>query len=288
MRLIFSFLATILCFWLIAGPAVAAAVPEKASHFEEFPVNELTANSAIVVDRASGKVLFSHNHDLPWVAASLTKIMTSVVFIEQNPSWYANAHILSQDEVGGGRLRVASGALMTVKDIFFSAVTGSANNCAMALMRLSGLSDEQFVGQMNFRAWVLGMKNTRFYEPSGMDVRNVTTVDDMAILANYAFGNGWIRKAATTFWYKFNVISPALAKSIKNTNDLLIYDPDLYITGGKTGYLHESQYNLVIATKHMSQQQPDLIVVVLGADTRQASFDEAKRLALWMWNNYEW
>lgn len=280
----------IIIFALLAAavPAKAFGAPEKSSHFKEYPVHNLTANSAIVVDRASKKVLFSHNHDLPWTAASLTKLMTGVVFIEQNPSWYSAASILSADEVGGGRLRVNTGTSMTVQDIFFSAVTGSANNCAMALMRLSGLGNSNFVELMNFRAWVLGMKNTRFYEPSGMDPRNVTTVDDMAILADYAFGNGWIRKAATTFWYKFDTITPAISKNIKNTNDLLIYDPDLYITGGKTGYLDESQYNLVIATKHMKEDRSELIVIVLGSDTRQKSFDEAKSLALWMWDNYDW
>ena len=273
---------------LLTNTTAFAAEPVKGVNFKEYPVQNLTSNSAIVVDRASKKVLFSHNHDLPWTAASLTKIMTGVVFIEQSPVWSKNAKILSEDEVGGGRLRVSPGSLMTVKDIFFSAITGSANNCAVALMRLSGLTNDQFLKVMNFRAWVLGMKNTVFYEPSGMDPRNQTTVDDMAILADYAFGNGWMKKAATTFWYKFNVISPELAKSVKNTNDLLIYDPDLYITGGKTGYLEESQYNLVITTKHMRESRPELIVIVLGADTRQKSFNEAKSLALWMWNNYDW
>lgn len=278
----------VIVFILTACPAGAVLVPEKSDNFKEYPAQSLTANAAIVVDRASGKVLFSHNHELPWTAASLTKIMSSVIFIEQNPSWYTQASILTSDEVGGGRLRVDSGTVMTIKDIFFSAVTGSANNCAMAMMRISGRSEKDFVYLMNFRAWILGMKNTKFYEPSGMDPRNVTTVDDIALLADYAFGNGWIRRATTTFWYKFNTISPAIAKSIKNTNDLLIYDPDLYITGGKTGYLDESQYNLVITTKHMKVTHPELIVVVLGADTRQGSFDEAKSLALWMWDNYDW
>ncbi len=273
---------------LIIQPARAAVIPEKSYNFKEYPVHDLTANAAIVVDRASGKVLFSHNHDLPWTAASLTKIMSSVIFIEQNPNWYSQASIVTADEVGGGRLRVNSGTLMTIKDIFFSAVTGSANNCAMAMMRLSGRNQQDFVYLMNFRAWILGMKNSKFYEPSGMDPRNISTVDDIALLADYAFGNGWIRRAATTFWYEFNTISPAIAKKVKNTNDLLIYDPDLYITGGKTGYLEESQYNLVIATKHMKITRPELIVVVLGADTRQGSFDEAKSLALWMWDNYDW
>ena len=64
--------------------------------------------------------------------------------------------------------------------------------------------------------------------------------------------------------------------------------PDLYITGGKTGYLPQAGYNLVIQTKHMRQTRPELIVVILGSDTRQASFNEAKSLALWMWDNYDW
>ncbi|MBU0649180.1 serine hydrolase [Patescibacteria group bacterium] len=274
--------------FVAAFPCLAANVPEKRATFAEYPVQNLTTRAAIVMDKDSGEVLFSHNHDFPWIAASLTKMMTGVVFIEQGLDLNAQARLASADEVGGGRLRVEAGALMTLKDIFFSALTGSANNCAMALMSLSGLTNERFVELMNFRAWVLGMKDTKYYEPSGMDTRNTTTVDDTAILARYAFKNSIISKAATTFWYRFNVLSPQMDKSVKNTNDLLLYDPDLYITGGKTGYLPESGYNLVIQTKHMRETRPELIVVILGSDTRQASFNEAKSLALWMWQNYEW
>ncbi|MDD4995514.1 MAG: hypothetical protein PHW53_03575 [Patescibacteria group bacterium] len=281
--ILFTFLSA-----FYAAPVSAVVTPVKKTDFKEFPVQTLTANSVVVIDKASGEVLFSHNYNLEWPAASLTKLMTGVIFLEQNPDFLTRASIIATDEVGGGRLVVPSGSLMLIKDIFYSAIAGSANNCAMAMMRLSGMDSRRFVDIMNLRARVIGMKNTKYYEPSGMDPRNTTTAEDLALLSKYAFSNSQIRHAATTFWYKFNVISPALAKSIKNTNDLLIYDPDLYITGGKTGYLEESQYNLVIQTKHMRETRPELIVVVLGADTRKASFNEAKALALWMWDNYKW
>ncbi len=248
----------------------------------------LSANEAVVMDSRTGKVLFEKNADAPWPAASLAKLMSAVVFVEQKPVLSRLVSITAADEVGGGRLRVAAGTKMTLKDIFYSALVGSANNAAMNMMRNSGLSRVQFIDLMNVRAATLGMSSSKYYEPTGMDPRNTVSARDMAKLARHAFDNPLIQKTAQTAKYQFKTSSPVINKTIKNTNALLL-DPnnDLWVVAGKTGFIDEAQYNLAVRVKTMRKDK-DVVVVVLGADTKQKSFDETEKLAKWAWQNYVW
>jgi D-alanyl-D-alanine carboxypeptidase len=140
-----------------------------------------------------------------------------------------------------------------------------------------------------------GATHSTFYDVSGMNSKNKTTALDMAYIGLAAFRNRTIQQAASKMEYRFSVLDPKLGnyeKSIKNTNDLLTKDPDLYVVGGKTGYLEESQYNLVVQMRPFDGQgnpvrEKELMVVVLGAPTKEGSFAAAKRLAEWAWDNHE-
>lgn len=264
----------------------AESAPILKAGYSSFDRSSLTATSALVVDAATGEALFSHHADLPHSVASLTKLMSAIIFLEQKPAWAKRVALKNEDEVGGGRLRVSVGSIMTLRDLFYASLVGSANNTAMALMRVSGIGSTAFVREMNIRAATLGMNQTRFFEPTGMDPRNISTAENLAKLAAYAFRNPSIRQASTTGQYKLVASSPAAVRFIQNTNRLLVVDPDIYITGGKTGFLDESKYNIVIRARDASRRE--VIVVVLGADTRDHSFDEAKALAKWASDNYVW
>ncbi|TAL19673.1 D-alanyl-D-alanine carboxypeptidase [Patescibacteria group bacterium] len=271
-----------------SATALATTAPELTKSWGDLPETELSAKSAIVVDWRTGALLYSKNPDSPRSAASLTKLMTAVIFLEQKPRWQNSAALLEEDEVGGGRLRLAAGTRLTVKDLFYSALVGSANNAAMALMRLSGMERLQFIRDMNVRAATLGMVGTSYVEPTGMSPENVTTARDVIKLAAYAFANKTIRRATQTGEYRFKTQKPVIEKRIKNTNSLLLDDNNgLWITGGKTGYLEEAQYNLVIAAETPGHDKR-IIVAILGADSKQKSFEEAERLVKWAWTNYEW
>ena len=246
--------------------------------------------SAIVMDADTKKVLFEDNADKVWSAASLTKLMTAMVFLQYRPSWNKVVSIKSVDEVGGGRLRVNSGATMSVKDLMYSAISASANNAAMALTRVTGLKRSTFVSYMNKKALALGLKKTHFVEPSGMDPKNVTTAREMAMLARTAFTINDIRLPATTASYRFTIRNTKEIKTLKNTNDLLIANEyeDVYVTGGKTGFLYESMYNLAVRLKptDTTKKLPNLMIVVFGAPSRAASFASAKTLADQAWQEY--
>lgn len=279
----------VVCAIVAAIPGVvhaASVAPTLKIGYNAFDRTALTASSALVVDAETGEMLFSHEPGIPHPAASLTKLMSAIIFLEQKPNWGKRVAMSADDEVGGGRLQLKPGSIVTTRDLFYSSLVGSANNAATALMRISGLAKDAFIREMNIRAATLAMSRTRFVDPSGIDSRNTTTAEDIAKLARYAFQNLTIKRATTTGEYRFSVISPRIAKKIKNTNRLLVVDPDIYITGGKTGYLDESKYNLVIRARDANRHQ--VIVVTLGSEKRDASFNEAKALAHWTFANYEW
>jgi D-alanyl-D-alanine carboxypeptidase len=243
-----------------------------------------------VFDAATGKRLYGYLPNLPWSAASLTKLMTTLVASDHLKNVQSVVAISSKDEVGGGRLRVNSGAKLTVNDLFYSAIVASANNAAMALARLSGISAQTFVTQMNQRAKTLGLTHTSFVEPSGMDPKNQTTATDMAALARAAFSNQKIRSAATTASYRFTIRNTGEIKTITNTNKLLTKDPEIWVLGGKTGFLYESMHNLVVkvTTGPEKPGKPPLYVVVFGSADSASMFGSAKGLAKWAWNAYDW
>lgn len=266
--------------------AAAPAAPALKTGYAKYLRETLTVKSAIVIDAATGEALFEHRADDPRVIASLTKLMTAVIALEQKPVWSRAVTLASADEVGGGRLRLNAGARFTWRDAFASTMIASTNNTAMLLMRTSGLTPQVFLREMNIRAATLGMKDTVFHDPSGMDARNVSSARDLARLARYAFANPNIRRYTTTGKYTFTAYAPtSVAKEVKNTNRLLVVDPDIYITGGKTGYLEESMYNLAVRARLNGRE---VIVVTLGADSRAKSFDETKSLAHWAFQNYVW
>lgn len=276
-------------------PQIASAQstgPTKDSNAHPYSRSDNEFASAIVMDAATGKVLYEYDADLSWPAASLTKLMGALVFLDHNPNWNKIVDIRKQDEVGGGRLQVASGATLRVIDLLYSSVTASANNAAMALARITGISKVAFVKEMNVKAKKIGLTNTVFADPSGMDPKNVTTARDMAKLANTAYGVDVIRRVATSAVYRFVIRNTGTVKQIRTTNEILVnkeYD-DYFVTGGKTGFLYESMYNLAVRVRPTADADAkrQVVVIVFGSQTRDGSFKSAAALANWAWKAYTW
>lgn len=267
--------------------------PHRLAQAVDFELKEKGFASALVIDVKTNKILFSFEPDKQWTAASLTKLVGALVYLDRKPAWNSVVAMSKKDEVGGGRLRVAVGAKLTVKDLLYSSIVGSANNAATAMARLSGLGMTNFVAAMNKKVKTIGCTQTKFFDASGMDTRNQTSVQDMAKIANAAFNVPEIRRAASTASYTFKVLNASPKNNlhtIKNTNTLLVdEDNGLYVTGGKTGYLDEAKNNLIVRLRpSQGERSKELLVVVFGAETRQSLFDEAARLARWSWSAYDW
>lgn len=274
----------------VLSVSAAPVIPQLRADAPAYVPTPNEFASAIVIDAASGNILYGFKPTLKWPAASLTKLMGALVAIDQKPNLNRIVTLKAQDEVGGGRLRVKSGAKMSIRDLLYSSVLASANNAAVALARVTGLPKTTFVKKMNAKAKALGMTSTTFVDPSGIDSGNVTTVTDLAKLAQTSFQNALIKGPAGSSHYTFTIRNTGEVKKLTNTNKLLTQDPDMYVYGGKTGFLYESMYNVATLVQPIPRtvDHPKLLIVVFGAPTEAASFGAAKSLALWAWDAYHW
>jgi D-alanyl-D-alanine endopeptidase (penicillin-binding protein 7) len=244
----------------------------------------ITASAVMVVDIPSGRILASHNATRVWPLASLTKLMTGLVGLEAGLPMESKVALLDADEVGGARLRVATGDKYVVRDLFYAMLVGSANNATNAVARSTGLSKSDFVARMNAKARAMGLNNTTFVDPTGIEPTNVSTAEEVAALALRAFNEPWVRRATTTG--KYAIATAQSTHTIKSTNKLLLEDNGLYVLGGKTGYLEESLWNLAVKMRD-SRNRP-VLVVVMGSGSQNDSFRDAEVAAKWAWAHHGW
>lgn len=258
-----------------------ARIPKAAA------IPKVTADAYVVIDRASGLILADKRAGKLHPVASLTKLVTAGVALDKGVKQTSSYVIRAADDVGGARLSVDDGTGISGDDLFFSTLVASANNAANALARSAGLSKPAFIEEMNLAAKALGLTRTTFVDPSGIETENTSTPREMALIAEKAFARPEIRRYTTTA--ARDVRTASETKRLKNTNWMLWkpeYD-DLYVTGGKTGFLNEAGWNLAVALKG-GNTKPELLLVTFGSDTREASFLDARKLAQWTWKNHRW
>jgi D-alanyl-D-alanine endopeptidase (penicillin-binding protein 7) len=135
------------------------------------------------------------------------------------------------------------------------------------------------------------LPNTYFTDPTGIDPANVSTAREVAKLAEEIFSRSDFRRYTSTATKNITVSSTGEVKKLTNTNWLLWksqYD-DIYVMAGKTGYLEESNWNLVTALRpSVNDTAHEVLVVVLGSASRGDSANDAKALAEWSWGNFKW
>ena len=295
MRSVLLRLALFACLAFLAPTFVEAKATRRAESPDFAMSASSTFQAAVVLETSTGRVLYAYEPDTPRVAASLTKLVTALVWTSNKTLPLSRSiAIQARDEVGGGRLRVAVGSVLRFQDLWLATIASSANNAAMAVARNYGLSSDAFVLKMNAVAKKLGATSSTFADPSGMDAANTTTARDMAKIARAAFTQRDIQRAASTGEYQLTVLRPKKqVRTLKNTNALLLDGANgLYILAGKTGYLEESGYNFTMRVRPVSldgtpDKRKDVVVVVLGAPTKEASFLAARELAEWTWNTHE-
>lgn len=253
-------------------------VPEQVT--AETSVN---AKAYVVMDAESGDVIASERADEVRSIASITKLMTVMVARETGLDPDTKVALIRDDEVGGGRLRVPVGTPLSVPELLGSTIVGSANNTANAIARATGLSREEFLARMGAKARALGMTSSAFADPTGIEVENLSTAREVALMARAAFADPWIAPYAALPSYDV-VLPNGAAHTVKNTNALLA-DVALDVTAGKTGFINESGYTLVTRLKRPGEKE--LLVVVLGSDTKAHSFRDAKVLAEKTWARFK-
>lgn len=250
---------------------------------------QLPAKQAAVLDQGSGQFLYEKDSWRPVPLASLTKLMTALVWLEQKVDPGAVVEILPTDFREGGVPYLIPGEKFKVQDLLAASLIASANDATAALARSTGLSEAQFVELMNTKAKQLGLSKTKFVDPIGLDPANVSTAREAAILALAAFGRPEIKALASLSNYGLRPLNGVNSRQLKSTNQLLgsfINQGEFKIIGGKTGHLTEAGYNLVTALTN--QAGKEIIVVVLGGEKLEDRFLAAKILAWSTFDSYQW
>ncbi|MFA5076326.1 MAG: serine hydrolase [Patescibacteria group bacterium] len=250
---------------------------------------EVSAQSGVVIDKQSGQILWEKNAYQPRSIASITKLMAALVFLENNPGWDKEVTIAASDQREGGVAFFAPGEVVSVRDLFYVSLVKSINCTVAALVRSTGLSEEEFVIQMNQKAQDLGLNSTHFVDPTGLASRNISTALEVAFLLKVALDHPAIANATTLKDFTAVVINKNEKRQAGATNYLLtsyLNSGNYKVLGGKTGFIEEAGYCLTSAVADKAGHQ--VISVVLGSATAESRFTESKGIIDWTFNNYQW
>jgi len=279
-------IVTTLFFGFHGLAAVSSTAPSLILNPQAGPV-VISAERGAVLAANDHFFLFTERADEVQPIASITKLMTALVFLDNNPGWNQAYTITGADKVEGGRLNLFLGDRVTVKDLFYTSLVASDNGATLALVHASGLSEDEFVKKMNDKAADLGLKQTAFAEPVGLSENNVSTAREVALLAQAAFQRPEISEATTKADYEFQTLN-GRDKRIEST-DYLLFDSgekSLTVLGGKTGYTDKAGYCFVGRLRNESGQE--VISVVLNSQDKNGRFKDSQSLANWVFTNYHW
>jgi D-alanyl-D-alanine endopeptidase (penicillin-binding protein 7) len=263
------------------GPVMAAAARNYAFDFDKMPQAKkpnLNLKAAILVNYGNGEVLYAKNVEQPRPIASITKLVMAMVLLDRGVDLSTTATITKEDAHRSSKSRLNIGYEMTLEDLLYAALLNSDNRAARALARSACGTIGEFVREMNLKARQLGLKNTVFYEPTGLDSRNVSTAHEVAKILHYAYDHDLIAKITSTRSRTCTVLNRK-NKRLQMANTNLIIHSRYSVLGGKTGYTRASDYCLTTLVSNKSGER--LTCVVLGVPGDRLRFKEARRLLDW-------
>lgn len=235
--------------------------------------------SALLVNFADGSVLYAKNPDEVRSIASISKLMTAMVVLDQKPDLTQIETITKEDASRSSRSRMVVGYKLSLNDLLYTSLMVSDNRATRALARAVFGSYEKCAAAMNAKAAELGLTNSHFVEPTGLSAENVSTATEVAKIIYYTRNYSQIGKITSTQNYVTRIQrgKRLLKKPITNTN-LLTHSPYDVLTG-KTGYISAAQY--CVASLVQNRQGERLTVVALGAPGAMTRFREARKLVDW-------
>lgn len=285
--MIFSILFKIIIL-LSKGPEipVLSYAPEVIKPLAEAAYPEISAGKAAVLSTSDRLFFFQKDSSSAQPIASITKLMTALVFLDEKLAWDKEYVISEQDMIEGGRLNLFPGDRVRLDDLFKTSLIASDNGATIALVHASGLSEDEFVAKMNAKALSLGLLKTSFADPIGLSDQNLSTARDVAILAQEALSRPEIKKVVSLSEYSYETLS-GRRKKIESTDYLLFVEDKqgLKAAGGKTGYTDEAGYCFV--GKFIGAGGREFVSVVLNSADKNSRFKESRDLVLSIMQNYE-
>ncbi|EKP0249503.1 D-alanyl-D-alanine endopeptidase [Aeromonas veronii] len=241
---------------------------------------EVRSSSALVVDVKTGKTLYQKNATKVRPIASLTKLMTALVVLDakQNLNQTITVDKNDLDRVKHTHSRIRMGTKVTRRDALHLALMSSENRMASALARHYPGGRSAFVRAMNNKARQLGMRNTHFYDSTGLSTRNVSTAQDLGKLAAAAYRQPLIRQFTQDENREMRFSAPAYSLMFNNTNPL-VKNPDWDVRLSKTGFTDEAGRCLVMRAKPDSRE---LAIVLLNSVGKRTPIGDANRIRKWL------
>jgi len=240
-------------------------------------VPDIRAAAAIIFNPANGQVLWQENAQDKRSIASITKVMTTVVFLEDNPDLNQDVTVERSDVYAASTTYLKANDRLALGDVLHLVLIASDNAAARVLARVSHGGTASFVERMNEKALELGLENTSFADPSGLNPANVSSAYDLSRLISFAAADERIAPIMQTATYTVKTNRRTI--SIHSTNRLVMEGMD--VVGGKTGFISKAGYCLATLLR-VPQTNNQVAVVVLGAQSNPGRFWETRHLFNWL------
>ena len=260
-----------------------------------YAANDLNvdAKASLIIEENSGKVIYDDNSNIQNYPASVTKILTAILTLENcelTDTVTVSKTAISNIPSGYVIAPLFVGEQMCVEDLLYALMLKSANDAAYVLAEHVGGSVEGFSEMMNKKAEELGCKNTHFVNPNGIHNSNhYTTAYDMYLISRYAMKNEEFVKIVSTYQHTLSATNKYSKNDriMKNTNSFVnpssrYYDEN--VKGIKTGTTLQAGNCLIT---NISKNGFDVITVILGAKTSESKFSETKKMMNYVFDNYE-
>ena len=253
---------------------------DTSAQSNEIP--DVNSRSCVVLDRNSNTILYGKNEKNKVKMASTTKIMTALVVLENSSLDTTVEASKKAAGTGGSRLGLKTGDKITIRDLLYGLMLCSGNDAAVCLAESIAGTVPEFSNLMNQKAQELGLTNSHFESPHGLDSDgHYTTAYELALLSNFALKNPTFFNIVGTKNYTITI--NGYPKTLSNTNELLGNLNGVY--GIKTGFTNGANRCLVTACKRGDM---DIICVVLGADTKNFRTKDSIKLIEYTFKTYEY
>ncbi|WP_298837768.1 D-alanyl-D-alanine carboxypeptidase family protein [Clostridium sp.] len=252
------------------------------------PPAGISADSVVLLDATTGKLLYEKNKDTAYPPASTTKIMTILLVLENCNLNDVVTVSKNASLTDGSRIYLVAGEKLTVKELLYGLILASANDCAVALAEHVSGTTEKFAKLMNSRADALGCKNTNFVNPNGLyNVKHKTSAYALSLIMQELTKHPEFKVIATTPSYKMLATNKSkIRRPLWNENRLIHKnDPNYYsgLEGGKTGYTTESKHSYIAVATRNGQK----LIVALVHDSKKTFFPDSRKLLDYGFNNFE-
>ena len=246
-------------------------------------VPDVRAEAAIIYNSENGEVLWESNSQNQRSIASITKVMTAVVFLEDSPDLEEEVVVQRADMRAASTTYLRVGYKVSKGDLLHLTLIASDNAAARILARVSSHGTEGFIDRMNEKAAELGLTSTHYADSSGLLAANVSSAYDMARLITYVSADPRISEVMRKQTHTLSTGRRSV--TIRSTNQLVM-NGDVDVQAGKTGFITKAGYCLATLLR-LPQGGPQVAVVVLGAKSNAGRFWETRHLFNWLTSKAE-